>query len=68
LNFVWSPVFFAAHWIGLAFVIVLLLLAAIIAFIVFSWRHDRVAAWLFAPYGTWVAFALLLNGSVYWLN
>lgn len=34
LNFLWSPVFFAAHWIGLALVVILLLLAAILAFIV----------------------------------
>jgi tryptophan-rich sensory protein len=68
LNFAWSPVFFAAHWIGLAFGIVLLLLGAIIAFIVLAWRQERMAAWLFVPYGAWVALALLLNGSVYWLN
>ena len=68
LNFSWSPVFFAAHRIGLALVVVLLLLAAIVAFIVISWRQDRVAAWLFAPYAAWVAFASVLNGSILRLN
>jgi tryptophan-rich sensory protein len=33
LNFLWSPVFFAAHWIGLALVVILLMLAAVLAFI-----------------------------------
>jgi tryptophan-rich sensory protein len=68
LNFLWSPVFFAAHRIGLALVVILLMLAAILAFIAASWRQDRVAAWLFVPYAAWVAFASVLNGSLYLLN
>jgi translocator protein len=68
LNFLWSPAFFAAHRIGLALVVILLLLAAIVAFIVMSWRQDRMAAWLFAPYAAWVAFASVLNGAIFGLN
>ncbi|TDR93003.1 TspO/MBR family protein [Enterovirga rhinocerotis] len=68
LNFLWTPVFFGAHQIGLAFVIILLMLAAILAFIATAWRLDRVAAWLFVPYAAWVAFASLLNGSIWMLN
>jgi benzodiazapine receptor len=68
LNFLWSPVFFAAHRIGLALLVILLLLAAILAFIIMSWRKDRVAAWLFAPYAAWVAFASVLNGAIWLLN
>lgn len=68
LNFLWTPVFFAAHQIGLALVVILLMLAAILAFIVTAWRLDRVAAWLFVPYAAWVAFASLLNGSIWMLN
>jgi benzodiazapine receptor len=68
LNFLWSPVFFAAHWIGLALVVILLMLVAILAFIVAAWRLDRVATWLFVPYAAWVAFASLLNGSIWMLN
>lgn len=68
LNFAWSPTFFAAHMIGAALAIVLLMLAAILAFIAASWRQDRVAAWLFALYAAWVAFASVLNGSIFALN
>ena len=68
LNFLWSPAFFAAHRIGLALLVILLLLAAILAFLVISWRQSRVAAWLFAPYAAWVAFAAVLNGSIWLLN
>jgi tryptophan-rich sensory protein len=68
LNFAWSPVFFAAHLIGLALIVILLLLAAILAFIATAWRQDRAAAWLFAPYAAWVAFASVLNGAIWMLN
>ena len=68
LNFLWSPVYFGAHRIGLALVFILLLLVAILAFIVLSWRQDRAAAWLFVPYAAWVAFASALNASILALN
>ena len=68
LNFLWSPVFFSAHQIGLALVVILVLLAAILAFIAASWGQDRVAAWLFVPYAAWVAFASVLNASIFVLN
>jgi benzodiazapine receptor len=68
LNFLWSPVFFTAHRIGLALLIILLLLAAIVAFIALAWRQERVAAWLLVPYAAWVAFASALNGAILVLN
>ena len=68
LNFLWSPVFFTAHQIGAALLIILLLFVAVIGFIVMSLRQDRVAAWLFAPYAVWVMFASMLNGAILLLN
>lgn len=68
LNFSWSPVFFLAHQIGLALVIILVLLLTIIAFIMTSWRNAKLAALLFLPYAAWVAFASILNASIYVLN
>jgi translocator protein len=68
LNFIWSPVFFGAHRIGAALVIVAALLATIVAFIVICWPRDRAAALLFTPYAAWVAFATLLNGALWYLN
>ena len=67
-NFLWSPVFFSAHQIGLALVILLALLAAILGFIAMTWRQDRVASLLFVPYAVWVAFASILNASILALN
>lgn len=68
LNFLWSPVFFTLNQIGLAFLIIVALLAAILAFIRINWHRDRTSAVLFLPYAAWVAFATLLNGSIWLLN
>ena len=68
LNFSWSPVMFTMHAIGPALAVIGFLLLAILGFIARQWRHDRLAAWLFVPYAAWVAFAALLNYSLYLLN
>jgi len=68
LNFLWSPVFFGMHSIGLALGIVLAMLMSIAAFIGLQWRSDRLAALLFVPYGARVTFATALNWSIFWLN
>ena len=68
LNFIWSPVFFTAQQLGIALFIVLTMLAAILAFIARARNIDRTASLLFAPYAAWVAFASLLNASLYLLN
>ena len=68
LNFAWSPVFFTLHNIGAAFAIILALLLTILAYIAVTWKQDRTSALLFLPYAAWVAFASLLNGSIFALN
>lgn len=68
LNFLWSPVFFAAHIVGAALAVVVLLFAAIVGFIAATWTVDRPAAWMFVPYAAWVVFATLLNASIWVLN
>ncbi len=68
LNFLWSPVFFGIHRIGLALGIIVALLVAIAAFIALQWRTDRLAALLFVPYAAWISFATVLNGAIYRLN
>jgi len=68
LNFIWSPVFFSAHRIDLALAVIVALLVTIIGFIAVCWRADRTAAVLFLPYAAWVAFATLLNASIWLIN
>lgn len=68
LNFAWSPVFFGLQRPDAALAIVAAMLAAIGGFILVSWRQDRVAALMFAPYAAWVAFATALNAAIVMLN
>lgn len=62
LNFVWPVIFFGARQIEIAFMVIMLLLAVILAFL--SVVRDGWARLLFAPYAAWVAFAAVLNGYI----
>jgi tryptophan-rich sensory protein len=68
LNFVWSPVMFTMHQIGLALVILIGLFVAIVTYISLERSQDRLAAALFVPYAAWVAFAGVLNAAIWRLN
>jgi len=68
LNFTWPPVFFGLNMIGLAFIVIVVLLATIIAFLVATWRVDRLSGLLFLPYLAWIIFATALNLSIMLLN
>jgi tryptophan-rich sensory protein len=68
LNWAWSPIWFRLHLLWPAFAVITVILLLIVAFIVLNWRRDRVAAWLFVPYGLWVAFATSLNLAIAILN
>ncbi len=68
LNFLWSPIFFSLQSIGGALAVIVALLATILIFICYGWTRDRVSAAMFLPYLAWVAFATLLNLSIYRLN
>ena len=68
LNFLWPPVFFIGHRTGLAFAVIVILLATILTFIRVVWPSDRIAAWMFVPYAVWVAFASILNGYIFSAN
>ena len=61
LNFAWSPLFFLAHQVSFALVlIVIILLAATVTTLAFA-RVRKLAAWLMLPYLLWLGFATLLN-------
>ncbi len=68
LNAAWSPIFFGAHAITLALVVLLLLSAAVLATLVAFVRIDRPAGWMLAPYLAWVTFASILNAAIVNLN
>ncbi len=68
LNAAWTPIFFGLRQVAWAFAEILALLAAIVVTIVTFHRLDRRAAALLVPYVLWVAFAAVLNASLWLLN
>ena len=68
LNWAWSPTWFTLHLLWPAFALIIAILALIVAFIVTSWKVDRLSSWLFVPYAMWVAFASALNLAIAVLN
>ncbi len=61
INATWTPIFFGAHRIGLAFAVIVLQWLAIAATLLAFSAADHIAGWLFAPYLAWVTFASVLN-------
>jgi benzodiazapine receptor len=61
LNLAWSPLFFGAHQIPGALVLIGVLDVAVIVTITLFWRVRPVAGALLMPYFAWILFATLLN-------
>lgn len=68
LNAAWSWMFFAAENTLLGLINIVPQLLTVIATFVLSYRVDRYAGYVLAPLVGWVAFASILNASVWWLN
>ncbi|MBK8608649.1 MAG: tryptophan-rich sensory protein [Chitinophagaceae bacterium] len=68
LNFCWSFLFFKFHWLGIAFIEILLIWLSIIMMITIFYKVNKTAALLQIPYLLWVSFASVLNGTIWWLN
>ncbi len=68
LNLTWSPLFFAAHKVLIAFFVILLMLAIATAT---AWAFGKIrkqAGWLMLPYLAWLAFASAINWETHRLN
>jgi len=61
LNVLWSWLFFVQHRPDWSLVELYFLWASIVAMMVVSWRHSRLAAVLLVPYLAWVTTAGFLN-------
>ncbi|MCJ7995147.1 tryptophan-rich sensory protein [Rhizobium cremeum] len=68
LNFTWSPIFFGLQAPGLALIVIIVMFLAILGFMKQAEPIDRPARLLFVPYALWVAFATLLNASIFLMN
>jgi tryptophan-rich sensory protein len=68
LNTLWSFLFFGLKNPLIALLeIILLLLIIYETYMIFN-KINKIAGYLFIPYLLWVSFAMLLNGSIWWLN
>jgi tryptophan-rich sensory protein len=68
LNAAWSWLFFGFHLPGAAFAEIVALLAAILATTIAFWPKSLAAGILMVPYLAWVAFASVLNFTIWRLN
>jgi len=68
LNLAWSPLFFAAHQVTIAFGVVVAMLVAAVATAASFARIRPGAALLLVPYIAWLVFAALLNFEIMQLN
>ncbi|MBT2133298.1 tryptophan-rich sensory protein [Croceibacterium sp. LX-88] len=68
INLAWNPIFFAAHEITLALIVIGVLNVAVIVTIVLFWKVRRSAALLMLPYLAWLLFATVLNWQFLRLN
>lgn len=64
----WQPLFFGAHEVLGAFVLIAVLLFWGIATTIVFGRVRQAAAWLMVPFLVWVGFAAVLNWSLHRLN
>ncbi len=68
LNVLWSLLFFRVHRPDWSLIEVAFLWLSIVALIVFTSRHARLAGVLLTPYLIWVSIATVLNFEVVRLN
>jgi tryptophan-rich sensory protein len=68
LNALWTPLFFGAHWYGVALLDIALLWVAICLNVALFARVHRPAGLLLLPYWAWVSFAAVLNAVIWHLN
>ena len=68
LNFAWSPIFFAAHDISLAKIVIFLMAALAAAAAGQFLRLRKPAGVLMVPYLAWLIFAATLNSAIERLN
>ena len=67
-NAIWSIIFFGFHQILLAFLNLLIILFFIIWLMRIFYKTTKLSFLLMVPYLLWSTYALLLNGSIFYLN
>jgi benzodiazapine receptor len=68
INMAWSPIFFGAHLVFAALLVIVAMFAvALVTTLVFG-RVRSAAAWLMVPYLAWLCFAGALNWGILQVN
>ncbi len=68
INYSWSPLFFQAHLIGVALVVIAVMLMVAIWTLVDFAAVSRLAGAMLIPYIAWLVFAGLLNAWIWRIN
>ena len=68
LNAAWTPIFFGAHQLGVALIVIVGLWVAILLTLLTFRRVNAAAGGLFVPYLAWVTFAMTLNYTLWRMN
>lgn len=68
LNACWTPVFFGAHSLFGALMLIIAMLVAWVFLAKACYLVNRGAAWLLVPYGLWLTFATYLTAATWWMN
>lgn len=67
-NLAWSPVFFGAHMVFTALLVIAAMWVTAVATTFVYARVRTAAAWLLVPYLVWISFAGILNWRIHQLN
>lgn len=67
-NFLWSVIFFGLRLPLVAFINIIVLLAAIVLTMMKFYKISKASLYLLIPYLLWVSFATILNGAIVLLN
>ncbi len=68
LNAIWSPIFFGAKNLGLAFLVILVIDVTLIIIIKNFYKVNKIAGLILIPYLLWISFASVLNFTIWQLN
>ena len=68
LNTLWSPVFFALHYVWFGLAIILGMIVLVVLTIRTAWGINRWAALLLVPYLVWISYASTLNAGIGIMN
>ena len=68
MNWAWTPLFFSFHYLGIAFLWLLVMCLLNIVIMLMLLNRHRFLAMLFLPYFVWLMFASYLNGFIWFYN